>query len=292
MKKSEKRRLFSLENRPMNIYILTENLTYRRGLLCEHGLSLLIETKQGRWLFDSGQTDVFLKNAKAMGVSLDALDGIVLSHGHYDHCGGMKTLFAIAKKNQKKLPPVYVRALGFEKKYAQKGEARKEEIGIPWSKAECESLCLIKEDTLSIAPGVWLMGNIPYQPKLEGPCSGMFVLRESEFEQDLMSDEQLLVFETDAGLCVFAGCSHPGILNCLHAVRERFPGQKIHSLLAGMHLMHASKERIDGTIRQLKQQDVDLIFPVHCTGLTAIARMRSQLPDRVQRAECGSVICI
>ena len=130
----------------MKIHILTENLTYKRGLLCEHGLSLLIESGQGRWLFDSGQTDAFVKNAKAMGVSLDDLDGIVLSHGHYDHCGGMKTLFALAKKEQKELPPVYVRAAGFEKKYAQKGGAVKEEIGIPWAMSECESLRLIREE--------------------------------------------------------------------------------------------------------------------------------------------------
>lgn len=276
----------------MKIHILTENLTYKRGLLCEHGLSLLIESGQGRWLFDSGQTDAFVKNAKAMGVSLDDLDGIVLSHGHYDHCGGMKTLFALAKKEQKELPPVYVRAAGFEKKYAQKGGAVKEEIGIPWAMSECESLRLIREDTYKIAPGVWLMGNISYQPQLEDVSPGMFVLQDGEFKKDPMSDEQLLVFETAEGLCVFAGCSHLGILNCLYAVRERFPGQRIHSLLAGMHLMHASTERIERTIEQLKQQDVDLIFPVHCTGLPAIARMRSQLPDRVRRAECGSVICI
>ncbi len=270
----------------MKITILNENLTYKRGIRCEHGLSLLIQDGQRQWLFDTGQTDVFLKNAKQMGVSLENLDGIVLSHGHYDHCGGLETFFRECSRKV----PVYVREEAFEEKYADKGNAEKENIGIPWKRDMCPELVTVREKKTGLAPGVWLLGNIPYTEGLEDFSPGMFLLRGGAFEKDPMRDEQMLVFETDRGLMVFAGCSHPGILNCLHYVQESFPGKKIYGLLAGMHLMHAGDRRIDWTIRQLEAYDIEALMPVHCTGIRAISRIREHFPEKYRKAECGDVI--
>ena len=272
----------------MKIRILNENLTYKRGILCEHGLSILIEHGQSRWLFDTGQTDVFMKNALQMGVSLEDLDGIVLSHGHYDHCGGLGSFL---ERSAQKVP-VYVREEAFEEKYADKGKAEKEYIGIPWEKDSCPNLVPVKEKKTRLAEGVWLLGSIPYTEGLEGYSPGMFLLRKGEFENDPMADEQMLVFETDKGLAVFAGCSHPGILNCLHEVKESFPGQKIYSLLAGMHLMHAKEDRIDWTIQKLEDYDIEILMPVHCTGIRAISRIREHFPQRYRKAQCGDVIVL
>ena len=105
-----------------------------------------------------------------------------------------------------------------------------------------------------------------------------------------MVDEQMLVVETDRGLCVFAGCSHPGILNCLNYVQECFPGQKIYSLLAGMHLMHARDDRIQWTIGRLKEYGIEMLMPVHCTGIRAISRIRENFPGQYKKAECGDII--
>lgn len=270
----------------MKITILNENLTYKRGLRCEHGLSLLIEQEGKRWLFDTGQTDVFFRNAKKLEVSLENLDGIILSHGHYDHCGGLEILF----REKGQLPPVYVRQEAFEKKYADKRGGQKEEIGIPWEKQACPGLTLVKDAKTEIADRVWLLGKIPYTEGLEGFSPGMFVLRQGDFEKDPMEDEQMLVFETDRGLSVFAGCSHPGILNCLHYVQESFPGRNIYSLLAGMHLMHAGEERIRWTTDQLGSYGIDVLMPVHCTGSRAISRIREIFPGQYHKAECGDVI--
>lgn len=271
----------------MKITILNENVTYKRGLLCEHGLSLLIEQEGKRWLFDTGQTEVFIRNAKRLGVSLKNLDGIILSHGHYDHCGGLKTLL---REKGRQLPPVYVRKEAFDGKYADKGGEKKEEIGIPWERSECPNLRLLTEAKTEIAKGVWLLGRIPYTEGLESFSPGMFVLRQGAFEADPMADEQMLVFETERGLCVFAGCSHPGILNCLHYVRDCFPGKKIYSLLAGMHLMHAGQERIQWTVDHLSAWEIEVLMPVHCTGIRAISRIREAFPGQYRKAECGDVI--
>lgn len=270
----------------MKICVLSENLTYQRGLVCEHGLSVLIEEDGKRWLFDTGQTGIFVKNACAMGISLEPLDGIILSHGHYDHCGGIETLM----KQLKDPVPVYVRKRAFEAKFADKKGPEKEEIGIPWKEESCGSLVPVEEKKKKLSQGIWLIGDVPYTPGLEGPSPGMFVLSSGQFEEDRMSDEQMLVFETPKGLSVFAGCSHPGIINCLHYVREQFPGKKIFSLLAGMHLMHADQKKISWTLAQIKEYGVEVLMPVHCTGMNAIVQIQQQYPGQFQKVHCGSVI--
>ena len=113
----------------MRIVILTENMANGRGLLAEHGLSVLVEAAGKRILFDTGQSDVYLRNAGELGESLEGLDGIVLSHGHYDHTGGLPAF-------PEELPaPVFVRENAFEEKLSgsrEKGTYR--DIGIPWRK--------------------------------------------------------------------------------------------------------------------------------------------------------------
>lgn len=270
----------------MKICVLSENLTYQRGLVCEHGLSVLIEEDGKRWLFDTGQTGIFVKNACAMGISLEPLDGIILSHGHYDHCGGIETLM----KQLKDPVPVYVRRRAFEAKFADKKGPEKEDIGIPWKEESCGSLVPVEEKKKKLSQGIWLIGDVPYTPGLEGPSPGMFVLSSGQFEEDRMSDEQMLVFETPKGLSVFAGCSHPGIINCLHYVREQFPGKKIFSLLAGMHLMHADQKKISWTLAQIKEYGVEVLMPVHCTGMNAIVQIQQQYPGQFRKVHCGSVI--
>src|SRR5699024_10418592 len=118
-------------------------------------------------------TEVFIRNAKRLGVSLKNLDGIILSHGHYDHCGSLKTLL---REKGRQLPPVYVRKEAFDRKYADKGGEKKEEIGIPWKRSECPNLRLLTEMKTEIADGVWLLGRIPCTEGLESFSPGMFVL--------------------------------------------------------------------------------------------------------------------
>ena len=113
----------------MKISFLNENTANKRGFLGELGLSLLIEWDGGKILFDTGQTDVFLRNAARMGADLEGLSAIVLSHGHFDHCGGLEYLLEGAAG----LPPVYVRRSAFEDKQAVNADGKTyRKIGIPW----------------------------------------------------------------------------------------------------------------------------------------------------------------
>lgn len=275
----------------MKISILNENTAGKRGSLAEHGLSVLIEREGKRWLFDTGQTDVFIKNADLMGKPLTGLQGIILSHGHFDHCGGLEYLIKSYEKTGEKLPPVYVRKTAFQNKMAINSDlCTYRIIGIPWKRELLGSAVCLTNRRQEIAPGIWVLGDIPYTPGLEKKPEQFFIDKGTEKIQDYMDDEQMLLIETKEGLCMIAGCCHPGILNCLEYVLKSFPNQKLHAVIAGMHLTGAPSGRIQNTINELGKREFNIIIPVHCTGIEAIGRMKAEFGRRCRLAETGMTI--
>lgn len=272
----------------MKISILTENTVYKRGFIGEHGLSLLIETGNRKFLFDTGQTRVFAGNAKLLKQELEGLDGIILSHGHYDHCGGLGNWI---EEQGKPSCPVYVNYRAFQGKYTQNPKnGIMRYIGIDWKPELCgNQLKLIKGRKKEIAENVFLLSEIPYNVSFE-PKPGLFYQDEAGTIPDDMADEQLLVIREEKGLYVFAGCAHPGIINCLAYVAESFPGEKIYGIFAGMHLKSCSKERLEATIQALKRINAGIIVPMHCTGILAIAAIKEQLGECCVLAEAGKII--
>ena len=165
-------------------------------------------------------------------------------------------------------------------------------IGIPWKRELLGSCVRLTSARQSLAEGVWVLGNIPYTDGLEEKPSIFFIDDGEKKIPDYMEDEQMLVFETKKGLCLFAGCCHPGILNCLHYVKNAFPGRKIYSVFAGMHLAGASEERIRSTAEALEKSEIERLFPVHCTGIEAIGLMKQRLGRRCTIVETGKRITI
>ena len=269
----------------MKITVLTENTVSGRGLLAEHGLSVLVEEGGKRILFDTGQSGVYVHNAKRLGESLEGLDAIVLSHGHYDHTGGLPEFPGIVSC------PVYLSGKALEDKWCLSGDGKEERcIGVPWrdEAAELERLPLVftweKEE---IFPGVYLLGQIPTTVPSEMGERPFRILQNGRYLPDTMEDEQLLVIRTPQGLAVFAGCAHPGILSCVEKVKKTFPGEKLFVLLAGMHLRGCSRERIDETITGLKEAGFTYLIPLHCTGTLAAARMKTAFGKSCLMAEAG-----
>ncbi|MEF9939811.1 MAG: MBL fold metallo-hydrolase [Clostridium sp.] len=275
----------------VKISVLNENTAGIRGYLAEHGLSLLIEHNEKRYLFDTGQSDVFMKNALLLEDNLLNLDAIILSHGHYDHCGGLNYLAISYREKEIPLPPIYVRENAFRKKMAiNRHHITYRNIGIPWRRQLVDSaLCPVAEKE-EIEKGVWLLGNIPYTVDFEKKPDIFFIEDGEKKIPDYMEDEQLLIIETEEGLCVFAGCCHAGVINCLTHVKRSFPGRRIHSVFAGMHLTGESRERIDKTIEALEQMNLDILIPVHCTGIAAIGKMKDVFGEKCQLAETGKRI--
>lgn len=271
----------------MKIHILTENTVYKRDLIAEHGLSLLIEANGKRILFDTGQSDVYIKNAAKLGEEMTNLDAVILSHGHYDHCGGIEYF----PQGEKKFPPLYIREGAFKDKRHYK-EGHYMAIGIDWKKEDYKGTVIETKERHDLGHGFTLLGKIGYETDFEEKPNGFYILEEKEEEglypiPDLMEDEQLLVIETKKGLSLFMGCSHMGIINCIRRVEKEFPGKRIHTILAGMHLKSASANRLNRTMEELKNLDFDYLIPVHCTGMYPIIRMKQELGDRCLLAETG-----
>ncbi len=245
----------------MKVSILTENRTSKGKFLAEHGLCVFIEYNGMSILFDTGQTNVFCHNAEIMGVDLCRTDCIVLSHGHYDHCGGYVNFPA-----KEKYPITYVREKAFERKFTKDKNGYRE-IGIPWKYENYKDMIILTGEKTQIAEKVYLCSDIPITVPFEGPFEGLLVQNGEEKITDRMQDEQMLVFDTEKGLVIFIGCSHPGIANCLSYAKKLFPDKKINTVFAGMHLEVVSNERLEKTVEFLKKLDIERIIPVHCTGV-------------------------
>ena len=261
----------------MKMHILADNRTKKRGFLAEHGLSLFIEHENASILFDTGQSDIYRRNAVQMGVDLNKADCVVLSHGHYDHCGGL-----IYFPESGHFPKIYVHETALIKKYALNPDGTTyREIGIPWSYDEnIKSSLVFTKKNMQIAPGIHLCGEIPSTVAFEGVPSGFYCGDEADKSLDMMKDEQMLVFDGERGLSIFLGCSHPGVANCLNYAIKLFPGKKIQTLVAGMHLDNVSPLRLQMTIQHMIDMDIQKIIPLHCTGIFAICEMKRFLGDR------------
>lgn len=269
----------------MEITVLTENMVSRRGLLAEHGLSVLVEEGRKRILFDTGQSGVYIHNAEQLGISLEGLDAIVLSHGHYDHTGGLPEFPGEVSC------PVYLSGKALEDKWCLAGDGKGNRcIGVPWREdaRELERLPLVFTwEQEEIFPGIYLLGQISTTVPSEMGEKPFRILQNGRYLPDTMEDEQLLVIRTPQGLAVFAGCAHPGILSCVEKVKRTFPGEKLYLLLAGMHLRGCPQERVEETIKGLKEAGFTYLIPLHCTGTLAIARMKMAFGKSCLMAEAG-----
>ena len=204
----------------MKVSILTDDIVNKRGLIAEHGLSLLIEYNGTNILFDTGQSSVYCHNAAAMGINLKRTDCIVLSHGHYDHCGGL-----IHFPKTDTFPKIYVHYQAFSKRYKEKTMGNGYlDIGIPWfldEHNEIRKSLVYNQIALNPYPGVHLISEITGSTDFEDLPKGFLIDRSGYMTPDMFLDEQMLVIETDKGLVVFLGCSHPGVINCLKHVKKK-----------------------------------------------------------------------
>lgn len=273
----------------LEFQILTDNLVNRPHLLAEHGLSLWIKNEDIQILFDAGQTSVFLQNALFMGIPINDADAVVLSHGHYDHCGGVPS-YPFGASDAK----IYIGPGAFEKKLSVKdGEIR--DIGVSWStefREKVKDRIVQTDDCSEIFPGVYVLGAIAQSNDFERVSPCFFTERNGTKTEDHMDEEQLLVIERDSGLTVFSGCSHKGIINCVEHVKRRFPRKEIKTLVAGMHLQNVSKEQLQATVDYFKNSEIQNIIPLHCTGIQAICELKSALKDGCQICAVGDRVSI
>ena len=261
------------------------------NLSVEHGFSLWIETASQRILFDTGQGPALPGNACALECDLSQTDMLVLSHGHYDHTGGVPHVL-----NVNPGIPVYCHAGVFLPRYSICTEAGVKLISMPQqSRAALLDLASAQMRWVSapqlIQPDIGISGPIPRPHAFEG-TGGPFFLDPEGHRPDLLEDDQALWIPTDLGLVIIVGCCHSGLLNTVEHIRRVSGIDRIRGIVGGLHLHNASVQRLEKTYRAIADWDVEFIVPCHCTGKDVVSSMLDTFGDKVQRGRGGLTLVI
>lgn len=272
----------------MRVTSIIEN-TSNKGLPVEHGLSLYIEKNEGqKVLFDMGQSSLFARNATALSLSIADIDIAVISHGHYDHGGGLSTFLA---ENQK--AKVYIHKDAFLPHYSLRDTGMKY-IGLDKSLRDNEWLVFCDE-VIYMGNGMTLFSNV--QETCCFPVGNRLLFGPTETENDSFCHEQSLVIEEGNNVVLFAGCAHRGIVNILRKAEEVIGKVPTH-VFAGMHLVKSGLDEVSeyafikSLANELMKYKDTMFYTMHCTGEEQYNKLRSLMGRQVEYLACGDIIMI
>ncbi|HCE58014.1 MAG TPA: MBL fold metallo-hydrolase [Prolixibacteraceae bacterium] len=258
----------------MKITILTENVAGGK-FLAEHGLSYLIEIDGEKVLFDTGHTDVFLRNAEKLGIEIHyEVKTVVLSHGHWDHGGGLQYL---ENKNLITHPD------SFSKRF---GKSNHRSVGLKLSKKEIQQKFNLTETIkyYQISTNLFFLGEIPRLNDFESLTTAF------EFENgedDFVPDDSALAAVVNNELVVITGCSHSGICNICEHTKKVTGISKIYAVIGGFHLKHNNRQTLE-TVDYFKTNQVEKLYPSHCTELPALAAFHEEF--KIEQVKTGMIL--
>ncbi len=263
----------------LKMTILVENTVYKQGLLAEHGLSIYLEFGRKKYLFDSGQGMVLKHNAEELDIAFYELDGLILSHGHYDHTGGIPFLL-----EQKTDLEIYAHPDFQIDRYSMRG---KRLAPVSYSGPKIKDFNKIK-NLSEIEKGMFLTGEIK---NAKNYLNEKYKRKNnSGYKTDDFSDDMSLYFEGKNGLIIILGCSHKGVKNIITEIIDKSGIDNVDKIIGGMHLMKADKNILKELSEFFKKIDPSEIYPLHCTGKEAASYFRERLGDKVKFAGVGSII--
>jgi len=256
----------------MKLTVLADNNTFiDEYYVGEPALCFYIEDGDSRILFDTGYSDVFIRNAKALGIDLSSVDTIVFSHGHNDHTRGMTFL---GKDN---LSPE-LRIIAHPEVFNERFENDKP-IGAPLSMDDLKrdyTLTLSKEPVV-ITPRLTFLGEIPTYLEFE-KRNPIGVIRENSAElPDLVMDDSAMVYNTGEGLFIITGCSHSGICNIVEHAKRVCREERIKGIIGGFHLFGIS-DKLQKTVNYFQQNTIYDLYPCHCVSFAAKAEIHRHIP--------------
>lgn len=271
----------------IRITVLVENSVHRQGLVAEHGLSFHVQSGDRSLLFDTGQTDLAVINAETLQLPLDRVEAIVLSHGHYDHTGGVPAMLEVVPEAR-----IYLHPAAFAKKLSQNSNGQSRSIGMSDCVARAIRLRAVGfiETTgcTEIIEGVFATGEIPRGTPCED-TGGAFFLDAEGTRPDPLVDDQALVIDLGHSVVLLLGCAHAGLVNILDHVKHLTGGKPVSAVIGGLHLAAASEEHIQQTIARLREAQLEILAPAHCTGSAATAKLWSAFPNICRPAGVGTV---
>lgn len=244
----------------MRITVLAENTAKDSTFEAEHGLSLYIETGSIKILFDMGQSDMFLRNAERLGIDIEKVDIAVLSHGHYDHTGGLEAFL-----NINKTAPVYLSKFAFEPHY----NGTEKYIGMNLNLMDNPRL-IFTEDFTEIAEGITLHSCNNAEQKFHLGSFGLTEKKEDSFIPDDFRHEQYLLIEEEGKKILISGCSHKGILNIVNWFDADI-------LVGGFHFSKLPlDDKLKGYATYLDGFATEF-FTCHCTGTEQYEFMKKHM---------------
>ncbi len=277
---------------PVTLTILCDNTAaMKEGIRAEHGFSVLVETAEASILFDTGQSGVFWHNAEVLGKDMMKIDRVVLSHGHYDHTGGLTRLAQAGKSFE-----VLAHRDVFARRFKKQKDGTLKFIGCPYNHEYLKSRGLVFRFVgphEEVAPGIFFIGEVPRETDFE-TGDPLLVLEDGngKIAPDPFRDDASLYVKTPGGLVVILGCSHRGMINILRHILTLEGGAPILCVIGGTHLSRSDPAQTEETIEALRSMKIASIGVSHCTGLDAAEEMRHVYGERFFRAMAGIVIQI
>ena len=266
----------------MIIKVLVENTAVSSEYGKVHGLCLYIETENHKVLFDLGPSGLFLENALKMGVKIEEVDTVVISHGHYDH-GGALGLFL----RQNSRARVYVHRKAFDRHFS-KVLCLYADIGLDDSLASHDQVVLT-EGNLELDQELMIIADVKKRELYPQSNRNLYTLEGGKKRQDDFSHEQSLLIRQGEYRVLLAGCAHCGIVNIMDKACCDL-GERITHVVGGFHIMRdKSPEPARELARCLKGEDVQY-YTCHCTGRENFALMREEMKEQIEYVSAGAVL--
>lgn len=254
------------------------------GTLGEHGFSALVEWPDGALLFDTGQGLTLLHNAQRMNKNLHGVKDVALSHGHYDHSGGLLPLLRSCGPKR-----IFGHPAIFDPRYRCKDSGETLSLGMPYPHEYLEgqgAVFDLAHQFREILPNIFLTGHVPRRTSFETGDSGLYT-DTAGATRDPFDDDQSLLINTPQGVVVLLGCCHAGLINTLEHTATVLGRRDIRAVIGGTHLGFCTGQQLDQTVQVLKQWQISKLAVSHCTGFAAAARLRQEFPSAFQSAHVG-----
>ncbi|MFW6119978.1 MAG: MBL fold metallo-hydrolase [Petrotogales bacterium] len=264
----------------MRITILCNDKALK-GFREEHGISFFIDSRNKKYLFDTGTTDVALENARKLDIDLNAIDSVIISHGHYDHLGGLADILKLIGKRK-----VYIGKGALNRKFSGEKSVGPEESYNEYLALGAEFKTI--EENTKISDGIVIISATPFVTD-ERPQRKYKHINIDRKETDEFDEELTLLIIRESKGTVVTGCSHRGITNILTEVSLHC---EIENVLGGLHLLHKNGQELNIICDKLEEFGVSNYFTGHCTGDKAIRIMKERLSANVKEIMAGDIISL